>query len=51
MTQAERFVRFVHDASEREMREPSVLLRIENGELVVTRGWRIPGMKESVSSV
>jgi hypothetical protein len=51
MTQAERFVRFVHDASEREMRESSVLLRIENGELVVTRGWRIPGTKESVSNV
>jgi hypothetical protein len=40
MTQAERVLRFVHETSERKMKESAVLLRIEHDELVVTRRWR-----------
>lgn len=41
MTQAERFLQLAQEHFERTVAETSVSLRIEDGELVVTRGWPV----------
>jgi hypothetical protein len=40
MTQAERFLQLAQEHFERSVAEAKVTLRIEDGELVVTRHWQ-----------
>jgi hypothetical protein len=42
MTQAEMFLQFVQQRTERGRREMQVLVRIENDELVITHHWLQP---------
>ena len=39
MTQAEKFLQFLRERTEREICEMKVFVRIHNGELVITRHW------------
>jgi hypothetical protein len=47
MTQTERFVRFMREQAEREVREAEVFVRIENSALVITNRLRVPATQAS----
>lgn len=39
MTQSERLLQFVQKQNERDIRKAPILIRIDNGELVITHHW------------
>jgi len=46
MTQSERFLQFVQKQNERDIRKAQVLIRIDNGELVITHHWPLPHLTQ-----
>ncbi len=50
MTQANRFLRFVQERTDRTVRESYVLLRIEDDELIVTHRWEAVGAEPAEKS-